>query len=94
MNPFLTRPALLYRAQCGRCRVISWLIWLFTLGAVRRMPLDTDAADRIVAKTKSKLVLAHDGRHLVRWRAAGLAVGLAMPRFLVIAAIAISGLVQ
>jgi len=80
----LRRPALIYRAHCQRCRGLSLMIWLGSLAAVWRYPLEPKIADRLADQLQSKLMLLSDGRFLTGWRAVRYAVFLALPRWVVL----------
>jgi hypothetical protein len=52
MNPMLARmgrPTLLYRNSCRKCRLVTLLIVVFSMGMVRRTPNDHPAAVRLMA---------------------------------------------
>jgi len=71
---------LLYRGSCARCRVLSRLAVLLTLGTLRRVPLDSDEADRLrqlYPVTRGKLALI-DGRRVVH----GARVVVEAPRWM------------
>ena len=92
MNAVLSRPALLYREKCTRCRILSLMIWVITLGAVRRQPLNQGRADQLITRLHSKLVLDHHGVLFTKWRAAGLAILWLLPRWVILALL--FGLIQ
>jgi hypothetical protein len=74
------RPWLYYRATCPRCRVISRLLTLGSLGLVRRVPMATTEAQRVYAdygQEQRRPALYYRGLFVTGWRILP-AIGAAM----------------
>jgi hypothetical protein len=69
-----TRPVLLYRASCTKCRALARVSYLLTLGGIALEPNDSPSAERLLGgRTPRKVMLiAQDGTHTRR-----ITVGLA-----------------
>jgi len=86
----LTRPLLLYRATCPKCRRLSALLVALSLGWVARVPAQSSPAARLYARfgqPSGGLALIyrdafHGGRTMPLWALLALAENLALARWL------------
>ncbi len=61
----MAEAVLLYRASCRRCRLLSRLSVALSFGALRRVPLDSEEAQRLYESypaTRGKLALIEGAR--------------------------------
>jgi hypothetical protein len=67
----MTRPLLLYRATCAKCRFISLAMVCLSLGWLRRIPLSSPLASALYRRHRvrpGKVALVGYRRMLVGWR--------------------------
>jgi hypothetical protein len=70
-TPRSPRAVLLYRATCPKCRVLSQLAVLLSLGRINRIPLDSARAAALTERDPAlarKLTFIAPGRTTTGWR--------------------------
>jgi hypothetical protein len=70
LNIVGVRPALLYRATCPKCRVLSTMIVALSCGWIRRVPIDSPEALRLFAwfgQPGGRLALLYHGGFHSGW---------------------------
>lgn len=75
-------PVLLYRDTCPKCRRLSLIVALASLGFVHRLPIDTPEAGLLLEQRglgRTKAVLIWEDRAALGWRSlpAGILLGMA-----------------
>lgn len=83
-----SRPLLLYRGTCGKCRLISRLLVALSLATIRRAPIRSEEAERVLRahpERKGKLALIRGAEIVTGWPVVpavlGCVIGSWIPRY-------------
>lgn len=65
MESLTHKSILLYRDTCIKCRILSYLVLLMSIGTVKRIPIDSEVARKLLKAhqlSASKAILVENGK--------------------------------